>query len=199
LRSDKMPERVAPMGSLVFSSPFLLSALVLLPGLWWLLRLLPPRPQKVLFPPLELLIDSKRDQAEPRRTPLWILLLRISLAALFIIAMAGPILVSQVASVSGPSPLLIILDQGWSSAAEWKERTVFVNTLIDEADRQQSPVALVATGQNNSQIEPLTPQNARNKLSSLEPVAFNAPWQKNEKAIAEFLNPPHSLTNKSAT
>lgn len=183
-----MPERVAPMGSLVFSSPFLLSALVLLPGLWWLLRLLPPRPQKVLFPPLELLIDSKRDQAEPRRTPLWILLLRISLAALFIIAMAGPILVSQVASVSGPSPLLIILDQGWSSAAEWKERTVFVNTLIDEADRQQSPVALVATGQNNSQIEPLTPQNARNKLSSLAPVAFNAPWEKHEKAIAEFLN-----------
>ncbi|NBR12655.1 MAG: hypothetical protein EBU00_10790, partial [Alphaproteobacteria bacterium] len=55
------------MGNLVFLSPFLLSALILLPGLWWLLRLLPPRPQKVLFPPLELLIDSKRDQAEPRR------------------------------------------------------------------------------------------------------------------------------------
>ena len=176
------------MGNLVFSSPFLLSALILLPGLWWLLRLLPPRPQKILFPPLELLLNSKRDQAEPRRTPLWILLLRIALAALIIIAMAGPSLVSRIAPVSGPSPLLIILDQGWSSATEWKERTAFVNSLIDEAERQQSPVALVATGQNNSQIEPLTPQNARNKLSSLAPVAFDAPWQKYQQAIAEFLS-----------
>jgi hypothetical protein len=90
--------------------------------------------------------------------------------------MAGPSLVSRIAPVSGPSPLLIILDQGWSSATEWKERTAFVNSLIDEAERQQSPVALVATGQNNSQIEPLTPQNARNKLSSLAPLAFDAPW-----------------------
>ena len=183
-----MRERLAPMGNLVFSSPFLLSALILLPGLWWLLRLLPPQPQKILFPPLELLLNSKRDQTEPRRTPLWILLLRIALAALLIIAMAGPILVSRVTPVSGPSPQLIILDQGWSSAADWKERVTFANSLIDEAERQQSPVALAATGQDNSQIEPLTPQNARNKLSSLTPVAFNAPWQKHEKSIAEFLS-----------
>jgi len=183
-----MRERFAPMGNLVFSSPFLLSALILLPGLWWLLRLLPPQPQKILFPPLELLLNSKRNQIEPRRRPLWILLLRIALATLLIIAMAGPILVSRATPVSGPSPLLIIFDQGWSSAVDWKERITFVNSLIDEAERQQSPVTLIASGQGNSQIEPLTTQIARNKLSSLTPVSFDAPWQKHEKSLAEFLS-----------
>ena len=176
------------MGNLAFASPLLLGALFLLPALWWLLRLLPPQPQKILFPPLELLLKAQRDQGEPRQTPLWILLLRMSLATLLIIAMAGPQIVSQPITVSGASPLLIILDQGWSSAAEWGIRQDFVNNLIDEADRRKIPVALIATGQNNSQIEPLTPQNARNKLRSLTPVAYDAPWQNHEKALAEFFS-----------
>jgi len=175
------------MGSLVFSTPLLLSALILLPGLWWLLRLLPPQAQKILYPPFEIVIGAQRDQSEPRRTPLWILLLRLALAASLIVAMAGPKLVSQTLNFNGTSPLLIILDNGWSSAPNWNDRIEFVKSLIDEADETQRPIALVATAQNISTIEPLAAQDARRKLASLAPVAFATSWQMQEREIAEFL------------
>ena len=34
-----------------FTSPLLLLALLALPILWWLLRLIPPRPRRIAFPP----------------------------------------------------------------------------------------------------------------------------------------------------
>ncbi|NBU13880.1 MAG: DUF4159 domain-containing protein [Alphaproteobacteria bacterium] len=176
------------MGSLVFSAPLLLSALIMLPGLWWLLRLLPPQAQKILYPPLEIIIGARPDQSEPRRTPLWILLLRLALAAFLIIAMAGPKLVSQKLTFSGTSPLLIILDDGWSSAHDWNNRVDFVKSLIDEADETQRPIALVATSQSVSTIEPLAALDARRKLASLSPVAFATSWQMQERKIVEFLS-----------
>ena len=175
------------MGSLAFSMPLLLSALILLPGLWWLLRLLPPQAKKILYPPFEIVIGAQRDQSEPRRIPLWMLLLRLALAAFLIVAMAGPKLVSQTLNFSGTSPLLIILDNGWSSAPDWNDRIEFVKSLIDEADETQRPIALVATAQNVSMIEPLAAQDARRKLASLAPVAFATSWQIQERDIAEFL------------
>lgn len=176
------------MGSLVFSSPLIVSALFLLPGLWWLLRVLPPQPQKIVFPPLELLLDTKPDQSEPRRTPLLILLIRLCLAAFIILAMAGPKLVSQALTFSGTSPFLIILDNGWSSAPDWQERTAFVKALIDEADEKKTPVALLATSQSNTSLEPLTPQDARRMLAGLSPVSFATSWQNHERVITEFLS-----------
>ena len=176
------------MGSLVFSTPLLLSALILLPGLWWLLRFLPPQAQKILYPPLEIIMGAQRDQSEPRRTPLWILLLRLALAAFLILAMAGPKLVSQKLTFSGTSPLLIILDNGWSSAPDWNDRIEFVKSMIDEADETQRPIALVATAQSVSMIEPLAAQDARRKLASLAPVAFATSWQTQEREIIEFLS-----------
>ena len=175
------------MGSLVFSAPLLLSALIILPGLWWLLRILPPQAQQILYPPLEIIMGAQRDQSEPRRTPLWILLLRLALAAFLILAMAGPKLMSQKLTFSGTSPLLIILDNGWSSAPNWNDRLDFVKSLIDEADETQRPIALVATSQSVSTIEPLAAQDARKKMASLAPVAFTTSWQTQEREIAEFL------------
>ena len=36
---------------LSFAQPLLLLGLLSLPVLWWLLRVMPPRPQRVAFPP----------------------------------------------------------------------------------------------------------------------------------------------------
>ena len=47
------------MGSLLalgFTTPAILGALALLPVIWWLLRVTPPRPQRISFPPTRLLL-----------------------------------------------------------------------------------------------------------------------------------------------
>ena len=76
-----------PLG---FAQPLVLLGLLSLPVLWWLLRLVPPRPRRVDFPPTRLLFEIAQKEETPSRTPWWLTLLRLTLAALIIIAAAGP-------------------------------------------------------------------------------------------------------------
>ena len=69
--------------------PLVLLGLLSLPVLWWLLRLIPPRPRRIEFPPTRLLFDIMPKEETPARTPWWLTLLRLTLAALVIIAAAG--------------------------------------------------------------------------------------------------------------
>ena len=74
---------------LAFAQPLVLLALLSLPVLWWLLRLIPPQPRRIEFPPTRLLFDIAPREETPQRTPWWLTLLRLMLAALVIIAAAG--------------------------------------------------------------------------------------------------------------
>ena len=38
-----------------FTTPLILLALTALPVLWWLLRMVPPRPRRIAFPPTRIL------------------------------------------------------------------------------------------------------------------------------------------------
>ena len=67
---------------LAFAQPLVLLGLLGLPVLWWLLRLVPPRPRRIAFPPTRLLFDIAPKEETPARTPWWLTLLRLMLAAL---------------------------------------------------------------------------------------------------------------------
>ena len=87
-----------PLG---FAQPLILLGLLSLPVLWWLLRLIPPRPLRIEFPPTRLLFDIKPKEDTPSRTPWWLTLLRLLLATLVILAAAGPLWNPPVATTSG--------------------------------------------------------------------------------------------------
>src|ERR1700694_436861 len=99
-----------PLG---FAQPLILVGLLSLPVLWWLLRLVPPRPRRIDFPPTRLLFEIAPKEETPARTPWWLTLLRLSLAALCIIAAAGPLWNPPLATTTRAAPLLIMLDDGW--------------------------------------------------------------------------------------
>ncbi|WP_284246990.1 BatA domain-containing protein, partial [Methylobacterium haplocladii] len=71
---------------LTFAAPLALAALAALPALWFLLRVTPPRPRRIEFPPLKLVADLMPKRETPARTPPWLLLLRILAAACLILA-----------------------------------------------------------------------------------------------------------------
>ena len=71
---------------LTFTVPLVLTALAALPAIWLLLRITPPQPRRVDFPPLKILADLRPEQEMPARTPWWLLLLRLLLAAFLILA-----------------------------------------------------------------------------------------------------------------
>ena len=57
-----------PLG---FAQPLVLLGLLSLPVLWWLLRLVPPRPRRIDFPPTRMLFDIAPKEETPARTPWW--------------------------------------------------------------------------------------------------------------------------------
>src|ERR1700761_1240895 len=109
------------LGSLAFAAPWLLLGLAALPVLWWLLRVTPPAPKRVRFPALRLLLGLQPHEETPAKTPLWLILLRMVLAALIIIALAHPLL-NPTAALGGKGPLVVAVDNGWTSARHWDER-----------------------------------------------------------------------------
>ena len=56
------------LGALSFAVPWLLLALVTLPVLWWLLRAVPPAPNRVAFPAIRLLFGLAQHEETPHRT-----------------------------------------------------------------------------------------------------------------------------------
>jgi len=132
------------LGAFAFAAPGMLALLVALPVIYWLLRLIPPLPRLVRFPAIRLLIGLEPSEQTPMKMPWWLLLLRLLLAALIILAVARPLLNPQ-AELAGKGPLLVVIDDGWSSAPGWATRLAHAERLIQRAERAGRLVALVGT------------------------------------------------------
>ena len=61
----------------IVAEPVLLLGLVSVPALWWQLRVMPPRPRRIEFPPTRLLFDIAPKEETPSRTPWWLTALRL--------------------------------------------------------------------------------------------------------------------------
>ncbi len=132
------------LGPLAFAAPWALLGLLSLPVIWWLLRATPPAPQRVRFPAIRLLLGLVPETESPAHTPLWLLVLRLTLAALVILALAAP-LWRPAERISGSGPLLLIIDNGWAAAADWSRRQALAQSLITQAVRDNRRVGLVGT------------------------------------------------------
>src|SRR5215203_1194734 len=106
---------------LTFAAPLVLTALAALPAIWLLLRVTPPQPKRVDFPPLRILADILPERETPARTPWWLLLVRLALAAFLILAASGPVW-NPLGSDGGRGPLLVLVDNGFAAASDWRER-----------------------------------------------------------------------------
>jgi len=135
---------MAFLSGLSFGSPLILAALVVLPAIWWLLRVTPPLPRRVVFPPLRLLLGLSGKEETPARTPWWLLLLRLIAAALVIVALAEP-LFGRGPQIAGQGPVLLFIDNGWTAAANWDARQAVIADVLRSATQQGRPVAIVPT------------------------------------------------------
>ena len=72
------------------------------------------------------------------KMPWWLLLLRLLLATALILAVARPLLNPQ-ADLPGKGPLMLVIDDGWSSAPGWTTRIAHAERLIQRAERAQPP------------------------------------------------------------
>lgn len=158
------------LGPLAFTAPWMLAGLAALPAIWWLLRISPPLPKRVRFPAIRLLVGLVREEETPAHTPLWLLLLRMAIAALIVLALAGPVW-NPAARVAGAGPLLIIADNGWASAARWSERRATMDALVADAGRGNRAVLVTGTAPevNPSPLVFETADEAQARARAMEP------------------------------
>jgi hypothetical protein len=173
---------------LTFAQPLVLLGLLSLPVLWWLLRLIPPRPRRVEFPPTRLLFDIAPKEETPARTPWWLTLLRLTLAALVILAAAGPIWNPQIATSRSTGSLALLLDDGWGAAATWDARLRTTEDLIARAEADNRGVALVPLSEPARDISLQTPGAARVRLKQLRPKPHSVDRMEALPALERFLS-----------
>src|SRR4051812_4310856 len=175
------------LGPIAFAVPWILGALIVLPVLWWLLRLTPPSPRIVQFPAIRLLRDLVAREETPARTPLWLLIMRLVLAALVILALAQPLLNPR-AGLPGSGPIIMVIDNGWGAGRDGRAQQRTMADLVDQAERSNRDLILLPTAPNAAGEKPqpsnlLRPADARRVTQSLAPV----PWPTDRAAVLEAL------------
>ena len=176
---------------MIWTAPFLLLALPLLPLLWWLLRVTPPAPRTQRFPAIRLLEGLRAPETTAARTPPWLLALRMVAAGLVILGLAGPVFDAG-SRLPGQGPLLLAMDDGWAAAPDWAARVAAGNAALDQAGRDGRPVRLLLTAPTEANQPPaLTPAFPaavlRTRLAALRPK----PWAPDRGAAALALHDVH--------
>lgn len=163
---------------IAFATPLLLTALVLLPAIWWLLRLTPPKPRDVQFPPTRLLLEIIKPDETPAHSPWWLTAIRLTLAAAVILALAGPLWQPDENRTPLAGNALLIVDNGFASAPDWTARMEAAGRIIDDAAENDYLVALMPavaaageiTGNPGARLpQLLSPAEARSTIQTLEP------------------------------
>ena len=163
------------LGGLAFLNPALLAGLAALPLIWWLLRAVPPAPTRVHFPATRILVGLPETEKQSDRTPWWLTALRLLAAAALVFALAEPILnPTPRTALAGTGPIVLVVDNGWSSAARWSDRRAEVERRITEAESQGRAVVIAPTAFVTKapayRIE--APTQARSTAAALEPQPF---------------------------
>jgi hypothetical protein len=158
-----------------FANPWILTGLIVLPVIWFLLRVTPPLPKRVVFPPLKLLLGLKDEEQTPAGTPWWLMLLRLIAAAAVILALSEPQL-GRTLTLTGKGPLVLLIDNGWTAAPDWDARVGLVREAVDAAAQENRPVAILATA-DRAEAELFDAARANKAVEALAP----RPWAANRK------------------
>ncbi|CAH1656146.1 putative membrane protein [Hyphomicrobiales bacterium] len=175
---------------LAFTAPLVLAALATLPAIWLMLRVTPPQPRRIAFPPLAVITDILPKQETPARTPWWLLLLRLLIAALLILAAAGPVWNPPAGEATASSgPVLLLVDNDFAAAGDWQARVDLAAGVIATASRNERPVAVVALGGPlTSDVTMGEAGQAAERLRAIAPLPFSSRRNEHLTSIGAFLN-----------
>ena len=165
---------MAFLQALTFTTPAALASLALLPVIWWLLRFTPPKPQTIKFPPLRLLLELVSKHEQPDKTPWWLMLLRLAIAALVIIGVSHPLYEPGQSAFPSRDPLLIVVDDTWAAAKDWNLRRTILNEIVNEA-RENSVIVSLATTAPTARPSEIVARDADatlKQIAALEPKAL---------------------------
>lgn len=179
----------------IFANPLMLAALVALPAIWWLLRMTPPKPVTEVFPPLRILASVLKREETPSKSPWWLTLLRMLMAAAIILAIADPVFNPRSNTLAGNGPLVLVIDNSWATATDWERRVETADALIGDAESKDLPVSIVFTADSEHNAVPGSAIVARTRMAAASPQPLRPNREAAVNALRTALNgtPPGTL------
>lgn len=164
------------IAGLSFLNPALLAALLALPLIYLILRVIPPAAKLVVLPTTRFLRDVEQKNPPTQKTPWWLLLLRLAVLAFLIVGLAGPYIKAS-EPLEGSGPINLILDNGWAAGQTWDSQRDAALALLQQAKRANRPVTLILTaplaGEEQPQIFPAqSPDAVISQIKGLAPVSW---------------------------
>ena len=172
--------------NLAFLNPWVLSGLAVLPVLWFLLRITPPAPKLITLPTTRFLAGLIPETQTPDRTPWWILLLRLLIAALVLLALSHPVY-NPAGQLPGTGPVRLVIDNGWAAAQVWDKQIRAAQESIAQAGREKREIYILTTaaapgGDIPAAFGPLAHSQADGILKGLKPL----PWAADYKKLKQY-------------
>ena len=139
------------------------------------------------------MLEIAPKEETPARTPWWLTLMRLALAALVIIAAAGPLWHPPLAASTSRGPIAIMIDDGWAAAATWDARVRTANDIIARAEDDRRAVALIPLSEGTRDISLEPAGSARVRLQQMKPKPHTVDRSEALPAIAQFLAAVHDV------
>ena len=160
-----------PLG---FAEPLVLIGLLTLPVLWWLLRMIPPRPRRIDFPPTRLLL---RDRTQGRNPGAYALVAHACCGLRLPPSSSSPpparLWHPPLATTQSRAPIAILIDDGWAAASTWDARVRTADDIVARAADDRRAVALIplSNGPHDISFEPA--DSARVRLHQIQAGAVH--------------------------
>lgn len=180
------------LSAITFLYPAMLAGLLALPIVWLLIRSAPRSPKTVVFPAARILRGLKSKRRDIQRAPIWQTILRCLILTLLIIAAARPVM-NRNDFAANDGAILIIADNGWDSAANWRQYRTALQQIANQARfelqtvyiAQTAPEAAGATTWKLPDIVgPVSPNDTKNLFDRLQP----RPWPSDYTALSDLIS-----------
>lgn len=156
--------------SLQFLSPIALFVLVALPIIYIVSRFVPKPPKSINFGATFILKNIIAPRPIPKHAPLWLKILRLFLAGIFILACAMPILQNPNSAKIISKNILLVIDDDMANANEFNQIKSELKNFIDIESTKNNALKLVVQNCNSKILNPInSPQNAKNYIDTIIP------------------------------
>ncbi|GIU66893.1 DUF4159 domain-containing protein [Candidatus Phycosocius spiralis] len=169
-------------GSIGIATPLALLALAALPIIWLVIRALPPVPKSQIFPPTSLLSGIAPTQETPQKAPQWLAWFRLFTLSCLIVGFSGPVV--NPTKIQDSRPLLLVIDNGWTSAPLWRAMIEEAAILARASTTQVRLMFTVSGSQGSQAIETLSPSQAASRLRAAMPMPVLPDHQRVAQATA---------------
>ena len=176
--------------NVIFLYPWILLLALLMPILWWIMRITPPRAKTIIFPAFFLLKDLKGEASSTAHAPWWMVLLRTSLLLAFIIAFSEPIINPSTDIVlPKKGTVLLVVDNNWASAFNWQQRISKVKDYINYAKINGNNVNIISTSKSDktANLDVYGAMLAEEALRVVD-VIKPQPWEADYNLTSEQIN-----------